>query len=164
MFPLEPSFETGEFLGGTDLPVAGQRAFQPLLHKRDQGLRQHFHALEYVLSGTLGHTLHLLAHAAGAPYPVVVQEPMRGHRRTRRASKYSTSADRPMISNDPHAQSGPVGIGQLQFLAGNEVDRLLFAFVDRDIRRVEISPVMGIAYGIQPAFQSWKADRSPPER
>ena len=34
--------------------------------------------------------------------------------------------------DDPHAQSGPFGIGQLQFLAGDELDRLLFALVDRD--------------------------------
>ena len=35
--------------------------------------------------------------------------------------------------DDPHAQSDPFGIDQLQFLAGDKVDRLLFAFVDRDI-------------------------------
>ena len=56
-----------KLFGNPNLPVAGQGVFQPLLHERNQRFWQYFHAIEYVLAGGLGHTLHLLSHAVGVP-------------------------------------------------------------------------------------------------
>ena len=86
-----------KLFGNPNLPVAGQGAFQSLRHKRRQRLRQHFHAVEYVLAGALGHALRLLRHAVGVAHPLSFANE-RGHRLPRRPSKYSTSADRPTIS------------------------------------------------------------------
>ena len=59
--------------------------------------------------------------------------------------------------DDPHAQCDPFDIGQFQFLAGDKVDRLLFSLINRDVRSIEISPVMGITDRIQPALQPRKS-------
>ena len=70
--------------------------------------------------------------------------------------------DRPAgDTDDLNVQLCPFGIGELQFFAGNEVNRSLFAVVDCDVRRVETGPVMGVAYGTEPALQSGRMTDPP---
>ena len=80
-----------------------------------------------------------------------------GHRNTRQAPSG------PRCRRSARAQCDPFDIGQFQFLAGDKVDRLLFALVDRNVRSIKISPIMSIADGIQPALQP-EDRRSPPQK
>ena len=58
--PVGIGLQTVNPLGGFDLPVSGQRAFQAFFDKGDQRVGQDLHALENVLARALGHALLLL--------------------------------------------------------------------------------------------------------